>query len=152
MSYQQPPENNEQQQQEQPPQEQPSFTPPPPPPPPMQPHPETPPEQFTPPPPPPMPVQPEYAPPPMPQYAPPPPQMQAQPGVPAQGYDWTVALILSILLGELGVDRFYTGSIMLGILKLVTFGGCGIWWIVDIILIATGSYKDAQGRPLVRKL
>ena len=87
------------------------------------------------------------------QYAPPPPpQMQAQPGVPAQGYDWTVALILSILLGELGVDRFYTGSIGLGILKLITFGGCGIWWIVDIILIATGSYKDAQGRPLVRKL
>ena len=88
----------------------------------------------------------------MPQYAPPPPQMQVQAGVPAQGYDWTVALILSILLGGLGVDRFYTGSIGLGILKLVTFGGCGIWWIVDIILIATGSYKDAQGRPLVRKL
>lgn len=153
MSYEQPPENNEQQQQEQPPQE-PSFTPPPPPPPPppMQPHPETPPAQFTPPPPPPLPAQPQYAPPPMPQYAPSPPQMQAQAGVPAQGYDWTVALILSILLGELGVDRFYTGSIGLGILKLITFGGCGIWWIVDIILIATGSYKDAQGRPLVRKL
>ncbi|HEY1387675.1 MAG TPA: TM2 domain-containing protein [Ktedonobacterales bacterium] len=153
MSYEQPPENNEQHsepQQDQPPQQaQQPYTPPPPPP--MQPHPETPPAQFTPPPPPPMQVQPEYAPPPMPQYAPP-PQMQAQAGVPAQGYDWTVALILSILLGELGVDRFYTGSIGLGILKLITFGGCGIWWIVDIILIATGSYKDAQGRPLVRKL
>ncbi|HEX5442111.1 MAG TPA: TM2 domain-containing protein [Ktedonobacterales bacterium] len=149
MSYEQPPENNERQQQDQPPRES-SFTPPPPPP--MQPHPEPPPAQFTPPPPPPMHPQPEYAAPPMPQYAPPPPQMQAQPGVPAQGYDWTVALILSILLGELGVDRFYTGSIGLGILKLITFGGCGIWWIVDIILIATGSYKDAQGRPLVRKL
>lgn len=100
-----------------------------------------------------MPPQPQYAPPPpmQPQYAPP-PQMQSQAGVPAQGYDWTIALILSILLGELGVDRFYTGSIMLGILKLVTFGGCGIWWIVDIILIATGAYRDAYGRPLVRKL
>lgn len=85
-----------------------------------------------------------------PQYAPPP--MQPQTGGPAQSYDWTVALVLSILLGELGVDRFYTGSIMLGVLKLLTFGGCGIWWIIDIILIVTGSYKDAYGRPLVRKI
>ena len=83
-----------------------------------------------------------------------PQMMQPQMGgsIQGQGYDWTVALILSILVGELGVDRFYTGSIMLGILKLVTFGGCGVWWIIDIILIVTGSYKDAQGRPLVRKL
>ena len=85
-----------------------------------------------------------------PQYAPPP--MQPQTDGPAQGYDWTVALVLSILLGELGVDRFYTGSTMLGILKLLTFGGCGVWWIIDIILIVMGSYKDAYGRPLVRKL
>ena len=77
---------------------------------------------------------------------------QQQAGVPAQGYDWTVALVLSILVGEFGVDRFYTGSIMLGILKLITFGGCGIWWIIDIIMIVTGSYKDAYGRPLVRKI
>ncbi len=105
----------------------------------------------------PQPDQPQfYAPPPMqPQMQPYPPQMmQPQTGgsIQGQGYDWTVALILSILVGELGVDRFYTGSIMLGILKLVTFGGCGVWWIIDIILIVTGSYKDAQGRPLVRKL
>ncbi len=66
------------------------------------------------------------------------------------GYDWLVTLLLSIFLGYLGVDRFYTGSIVFGILKLVTAGGCGIWWIVDVILIATGSYKDGQGRPLVR--
>ena len=85
-----------------------------------------------------------------PYYAPPP--MPPQTGGATEGYDWTVALILSILLGELGVDRFYTGSIMLGILKLITFGGCGVWWIVDIILIATGAYKDAYGRPLVRKI
>ena len=83
-------------------------------------------------------------------YAPPP--MQQQVAETREGYDWTVALILSILVGEFGVDRFYTGSIMLGILKLVTFGGCGVWWIVDIILIATGAYKDALGRPLVRKM
>jgi hypothetical protein len=34
----------------------------------------------------------------------------------------------------------------LGLLKLFTFGGCGIWWLIDVILIATNSLKDAQGR------
>ena len=82
------------------------------------------------------------------QYAPPP--MSGQPGA-AEGYDWTTTLILAIFLGSLGVDRFYTGNMMLGIIKLITLGGCGIWTIIDIVMIATGSYKDGQGRPLVRK-
>ncbi|HEV8191064.1 MAG TPA: TM2 domain-containing protein [Ktedonobacterales bacterium] len=73
-----------------------------------------------------------------------------QPPYASGGHDWLITLLLSIFLGYLGVDRFFTGSIVLGILKLITFGGCGIWWLVDIILIATGSYKDGQGRPLVR--
>jgi hypothetical protein len=62
--------------------------------------------------------------------------------------DWLVALLLSILVGSLGVDRFYLGYVGLGILKLVTLGGCGIWWIVDVVLIATNKLPDAQGRPL----
>ena len=63
--------------------------------------------------------------------------------------DWTVLLILSILLGGLGVDRFYAGSIGLGILKLLTAGGCGIWWLIDIIMLVTGNYKDGDGNPIV---
>lgn len=63
---------------------------------------------------------------------------------------WTTALILSILIGGLGVDRFYLGYTGLGILKLVTCGGLGIWSIIDIIRIATGGLGDAQGLPLRR--
>jgi TM2 domain-containing membrane protein YozV len=62
-----------------------------------------------------------------------------------------VALILSILLGELGVDRFYLGYIGLGVLKLLTGGGLGIWWIIDIIYIATGKMKDANGNDLAEQ-
>ncbi len=65
--------------------------------------------------------------------------------------DWLVALLLSIFLGQLGVDRFYLGYIGLGVLKLLTGGGCGIWWLVDVIMIATDSLKDAKGRPLRKK-
>ena len=60
----------------------------------------------------------------------------------------TTALLLSIFLGELGIDRFYLGKIGTGLLKLITAGGFGIWWIVDIIIIATGGMTDKQGNAL----
>jgi len=61
--------------------------------------------------------------------------------------DWLTALLLSIFLGYFGVDRFYMGYIGLGILKLLTC--CvPVWWIIDVIMIATNSLKDAKGRPL----
>jgi len=64
--------------------------------------------------------------------------------------DWLISLLLCIFLGYLGIHRFYTGHIAIGIIQLLTAGGCGIWWLIDIILIAAGSYRDAEGRPLVR--
>ena len=65
--------------------------------------------------------------------------------------DWTTLLILSILLGGLGVDRFYAGHIGLGVLKLLTVGGCGIWALIDIILVAVGNFTDADGLPIVNQ-
>jgi hypothetical protein len=61
---------------------------------------------------------------------------------------WITALILSVLLGSLGVDRFYLGYTGLGVLKLLTLGGCGIWAIIDIVLIATRKLADSKGMPL----
>lgn len=61
---------------------------------------------------------------------------------------FVTALILSILLGPLGIDRFYTGHVGLGVGKLLTAGGCGIWAIIDIILFATRKVNDTDGRPL----
>ena len=55
----------------------------------------------------------------------------------ARKVNWVLTLIMSILFGSLGVDRFIMGHVGLGILKIITFGGCGIWWLVDLILIAT---------------
>ena len=65
--------------------------------------------------------------------------------------DWTTLLILSVLLGGLGVDRFFSGHIGLGVLKLITFGGCGIWAIIDIIMIVTGKFRDGDGYLVVNQ-
>ena len=76
---------------------------------------------------------------------------------PAPGQkDWLVALLLSILLGGWGVDRFYLGYIGLGFAKIaVTICTCGIggliWWIYDIVQIATMKMVDYTGQPLYKK-
>lgn len=61
------------------------------------------------------------------------------------GKSQMVALILAIFLGWLGIHRFYLGYIWQGVVQLLTFGGFGIWWLIDIIRIATGDLKPKNG-------
>ena len=62
--------------------------------------------------------------------------------------EYIIALLFSIFLGYLGIDRFYMGQVGMGIGKLLTGGGCVVWWLIDVILIATRSSNDSAGRPL----
>jgi TM2 domain-containing membrane protein YozV len=57
-------------------------------------------------------------------------------------------ILLCFFLGGLGVHRFYAGKVGTGLLMLVTFGGFGIWTIVDFIMIVTGNFKDGDGVPI----
>jgi TM2 domain-containing membrane protein YozV len=61
---------------------------------------------------------------------------------------WTTALLLSLLLGLFGADRFYLGYSSLGVLKLLTVGGLGLWYLLDLALLLAKKLPDAQGHPL----
>ncbi len=65
--------------------------------------------------------------------------------------DWLTALLLSFFVGGLGIDRFYLGYTGLGIAKLLTFGGCGIWALIDFIMIIMNKLPAAQARPLLKQ-
>jgi hypothetical protein len=74
-------------------------------------------------------------------------QASSVPGV-FSDKQWITAMLLSFFVGFLGVDRFYLGQTGLGIAKLLTGGGCGVWALIDFILIALRSVNDSDGRPL----
>lgn len=61
------------------------------------------------------------------------------------GKSQLVALLLCIFVGALGIHRFYLGYTGIGIIQLLTFGGCGIWSLIDLILIVTGDLKPKDG-------
>lgn len=58
---------------------------------------------------------------------------------------WLTCLLLCLFLGGFGVHRFYTGHTAIGVIQLLTLGGCGIWALVDLFIILTGSFKDNMG-------
>lgn len=80
-----------------------------------------------------------------------PPQGYPQAGYPAAGKDWLTTLLLCLFLGGIGAHRFYVGKTGSGVAQLFTMGGCGIWALVDLVMIITGSFTDVNGQPLVRR-
>ncbi len=65
--------------------------------------------------------------------------------------DWLVTLLLAIFVGTIGIHRFYAGKIGTGILMILTAGGCGIWTLIDVIMIAMGKFEDAEGNVIARQ-
>jgi len=63
---------------------------------------------------------------------------------------WVVTLLLAFLLGVIGAHRFYVGKTGTGILMLLTFGGLGIWLLIDLILIVTGQFTNKSGEKIAR--
>lgn len=61
---------------------------------------------------------------------------------------WLITLLLCWFLGVFGVHRFYTGHTAIGVIQLLTLGGCGIWTLIDFIIILIGNFKDADGNPI----
>lgn len=61
------------------------------------------------------------------------------------GKSQLIALILCLLVGTLGIHRFYLGYIGIGIIQLLTFGGFGIWTLIDLIRIVIGDLEPKDG-------
>ncbi len=59
-----------------------------------------------------------------------------------------VGILLLLFLGGIGAHRLYVGKIGTAILFILTFGGFGIWAIIDLIALITGSFRDSQGKLL----
>lgn len=72
-------------------------------------------------------------------------KMMTSDGKAGAGKSQLIALILVALIGGLGIHRFYLGYTWQGIVQLLTLGACGIWTLIDLIRIITGSLQPKDG-------
>lgn len=77
-------------------------------------------------------------------YAPPPEHDQPEISERSRG----VALALGFFGGFFGLHRFYVGKTQTGVAMILTFGGLGVWWLYDMVLLASGEFRDADDLPL----
>ena len=64
--------------------------------------------------------------------------------------DWLTLFLLTFFVGVLGVHRFYVGKMGTGFLMLLTLGGLGVWFLVDLILVVTGQFTNKDGQKIPR--
>ena len=64
--------------------------------------------------------------------------------------DWLTLFLITFFVGVLGVHRFYVGKIGTGFLMLLTLGGLGVWFLVDLILVVTGQFTNKDGEKIPR--
>ena len=64
--------------------------------------------------------------------------------------DWLALFLLTFFVGVLGVHRFYVGKIGTGVLMLITLGGLGVWFLVDLLLVVTGQFTNKDGQKIPR--
>jgi len=60
------------------------------------------------------------------------------------------AVLLCLFLGTIGVHRFYVGKIGTGVLMILTLGGCGVWTLIDLVMLIVGAFRDKEGRKLTQ--
>jgi hypothetical protein len=60
----------------------------------------------------------------------------------------SVAVVLGLLGGVFGLHRFYAGRVQSGVYMVLTFGGLGVWWLYDMVMLVSGEFRDADARPI----
>ncbi len=71
--------------------------------------------------------------------------------MPQGRFDWLTTLLLCFFVGGFGVHSFYTKKTGVGVAQLLTLGGCGIWTLIDFIMILMGTFRDGNGNELYKK-
>ena len=64
--------------------------------------------------------------------------------------DWLALFLLTFFVGVLGIHRFYVGKMGTGVLMLITLGGLGVWFLVDLLLVVTGQFTNKDGQKIPR--